>query len=237
MDDPATEADETGAVTANTSRSTDNADAIVTLDGNIVAEETARAANARMEADTALGVRIDTNWDAIAVNQTDIDANETAIAAETTARMEADTALGVRIDTNWDAIAVNQTDIDANETAISAEETARMAADTAEAEARMGADMMLATAIDDEATARMGADMMLATAIDDEATARMGADMMLATAIDDEATARMGADMICPQRSRKNRQSGRQQTWCWQRRLTATRRQLHRKPRTGWEQT
>ena len=61
----------------------------------------------RMAADGALGMRIDTNWDAIAVNQMDIDALE----AE-------DVRLEGRIDTNWDAIAVNQMDIDANEVAI-----------------------------------------------------------------------------------------------------------------------
>ena len=63
----------------------------------------------RMAADTALGVRIDTNV-------AGIEDNSTAIAAETTARMEYDTMLGGRID---------------------AEEMARMAGDTANTEAIM----------------------------------------------------------------------------------------------------
>ena len=83
VDDPTTaDVDESGAVTSNTAA--------------IAAETTAR-----MEADTALGGRIDTNWDAIAVNQMDIDGLE----AE-------DVRLEGRIDTNWDAIAVNQMGID-----------------------------------------------------------------------------------------------------------------------------
>ena len=81
----------------------------VSMNTAAIAQET----QDRVAADDALGMRIDTNWDAIAVNQTDIDALE----AE-------DVRLGGRIDTNWDAIAVNQLDIDANEVAIAGNTTA-----------------------------------------------------------------------------------------------------------------
>ena len=84
-------------------------DGTVAQNTGAIAQET----QDRVAADDALGMRIDTNWDAIAVNQTDIDALE----AE-------DVRLEGRIDTNWDAIAVNQIDIDANEVAIAGNTTA-----------------------------------------------------------------------------------------------------------------
>ena len=104
-------------IDCNEARSMHNEDDIEALGGRVDAHDTMLAnhemritANAddidklQME-DVRLEARIDDNWDAIEVNQMDIDANEAAIA-------------------------VNRTDIDANEAAIMAEETARMAADT-----------------------------------------------------------------------------------------------------------
>ena len=216
-DDAATEdVDESGPVTANADRSTANEADIaaltaeddaatedvdesgpVTANTNAIGDEAA----ARAEADTALDGRIDTNWDAIGVNQTDIDANTTAIMDEAAARAEADTALDGRIDTNWDAIAVNQTDIDANTTAITDEAAARAEADTAlggRIDTNWDAIAVNQTDIDAneaaimaEETARMAADAA-------EITARMAADTAeaeaRAAADTAEATARADAD-------------------------------------------
>ena len=129
-------------------------DADEALGGRIDAEE-----KARMDADTALGGRID---------------------AEEKARMDADTALGGRID---------------------AEEKARMEADTMlggriddEEMARADADMALGMRIDDEAMARADADVMLGGMIMAEEMARTEADTMLGGMISAEEMARMEAD-------------------------------------------
>ena len=132
---------------------------------------------ARMEADTALGERID------AEEMARMEADEALggrIDAEEMARMEADTALGERID---------------------AEEMARMEADTmlggridAEEMARADADMALGGRIDAEAMARADADVMLGGMIMAEEMARMEADTMLGGMISAEEMARMEAD-------------------------------------------
>ena len=123
-------------------------DADEALGGRIDAEE-----KARMDADTALGGRID---------------------AEEKARMEADTALGGRID---------------------AEEMARMDADTAlggridaEEMARADADVMLGGMIMAEETARMEADTMLANVIEEAVAAGAAADMALGGRITSNAS-------------------------------------------------
>ena len=76
----------------------------------IAAEETARMAE-----DIRLEGRIDTNWDAIAVNQTDIATNEMGISDNAGEIMRVEG----RVDTNWDAIAANQMSIDANASGVS----------------------------------------------------------------------------------------------------------------------
>ena len=151
----------------NETRSMDNA--------TVIADET----KARVEADTALGGRID---------------------AEEKARTEADTALGGRIDAEASAREMADTALGGR---IDDEETARMGADlmlstaiAEEASDRASADMTLATAIDgntaaiaEEASARMGADMMLAGALDEEAAARASADMALDSRVGSNAGA------------------------------------------------
>ena len=132
---------------------------------------------ARMDADTALGERIDAEEMARMEADTMLGGR---IDAEEMARMEADTALGERID---------------------AEEMARMEADTmlggridAEEMARADADMALGMRIDDEAMARADADVMLGGMIMAEEMARMEADTMLGGMISAEEMARMEAD-------------------------------------------
>ena len=139
-------------------------DADEALGGRIDAEE-----KARMEADMALGGRID---------------------AEEMARMEADTALGGRIDD---------------------EATARMEADTAlggridaEEMARADADMALGMRIDEEAMARADADVMLGGMIMAEEMARTEADTMLGGMISAEEMARMEADTALGERITSN---------------------------------
>ena len=107
-------------------RSGQNATDIEALDGRVSANETMLddhemriTANANdidmleME-DERLEGRIDTNWDAIAVNQMDIDANEAAIMAEETARMEADTMHDTMIAENKMTGMTNATNIGMN---------------------------------------------------------------------------------------------------------------------------
>ena len=119
-----------GALSTNTDDG-DEMDGPITANTKAIAQET----QDRMAADVGLGMRIDTNWDAIAVNQMDIDdleAEDVRLEGRIDTNWDAiavnqmdiddleaeDVRLEGRIDTNWDAIAVNQTDIDANETAI-----------------------------------------------------------------------------------------------------------------------
>ena len=132
---------------------------------------------ARMEADTALGGRIDAEEKARMEADMALGGR---IDAEEMARMEADTALGGRVD---------------------AEATARMEADTAlggridaEEMARADADMALGMRIDEEAMARADADVMLGGMIMAEEMARTEADTMLGGMISAEEMARMEAD-------------------------------------------
>ena len=125
-----------GALSTNTDDG-DEMDGPITANTKAIAQET----QDRMAADVGLGMRIDTNWDAIAVNQMDIDdleAEDVRLEGRIDTNWDAiavnqmdiddleaeDVRLEGRIDTNWDAIAVNQTDIDANETAIGGNTTA-----------------------------------------------------------------------------------------------------------------
>ena len=132
---------------------------------------------ARMDADMALGGRIDD---------------------EAKARMDADMALGGRIDD--EAMARADADM-ALGGRIDDEAMARADADMAlggriddEAMARMEADTMLGGRIDAEEMARADADMALGMRIDGEAMARADADMMLGGMISAEEMARMEAD-------------------------------------------
>ena len=132
---------------------------------------------ARMDADTALGGRIDD---------------------EAKARADADTALGGRIDDEAKARADADTALGGR---IDDEAKARADADMAlggriddEEMARADADMALGMRIDDEAMARADADVMLGGMIMAEEMARMEADTMLGGMISAEEMARMEAD-------------------------------------------
>ncbi|MYJ94119.1 MAG: hypothetical protein F4053_00520 [Proteobacteria bacterium] len=129
-------------------------------------------AKARMDADTALGERIDGEAKARADSDMALGGR---IDAEAMARADADTALGERID---------------------GEAMARADADTAlgmridgEAMARAEADLMLGGMIMDEEMARMEADVMLATVIEEAVAAGAAADMALGGRISSNADA------------------------------------------------
>ena len=201
-DDPDTDADETGPIT-------ENADGIVDLDGRVSGNENTLAdhdmklmakkayidaigAEMGFDAATGLGIGED-DMSRIDMNEAGVEANSTAITAETAARMEADTALDGRIDA--EALAREAADI-ALDGRIDTEASAREMADTAlggridtEASAREMADTALGGRIDAEETARMAADTMLGGLIDNEEAARMSADVA-------EETARMAADAV-----------------------------------------
>ena len=201
-DDPDTDADETGPIT-------ENADGIVDLDGRVSGNENTLAdhdmklmakkayidaigAEMGFDAATGLGIGED-DMSRIDTNEAGVEANSTAITAETAARMEADTALDGRIDA--EALAREAADI-ALDDRIDTEASAREMADTAlggridtEASAREMADTALGGRIDAEETARMAADTMLGGRIDAEEAARMSADVA-------EETARMAADSV-----------------------------------------
>ena len=159
------------------------------------AADIAAETKARMDADEALGGRIDTE-------SSERKAADTALGGridtESSERKAADTALGGRIDTESSERKAADTALDGR---IDAEEMARMNADTAlggridaEEMARADADMALGMRIDGEAMARAEADLMLGGMIMDEETARMEADTMLGGMIMAEEMARMEAD-------------------------------------------
>ena len=146
----------------------------IDMNAKAIADET----QARMDADTALGGRIDQEV-------LDREAADTALGGridqEVLDREAADTALGGRID---------QEVLD------------REAADTAlggridqEVLDREAADTALGMRIDDEAMARADADVMLGGMIMDEEMARMEADTMLAGVIEEAVAAGAAADM------------------------------------------
>ena len=197
------------ALTAEDGPITENADGIVDLDGRVSGNENTLAdhdmklmakkayidaigAEMGFDAATGLGIGED-DMSRIDMNEAGVEANSTAITAETAARMEADTALDGRIDA--EALAREAADI-ALDGRIDTEASAREMADTAlggridtEASAREMADTALGGRIDAEETARMAADTMLGGLIDNEEAARMSADVA-------EETARMAADAV-----------------------------------------
>ena len=145
----------------------------IDMNAKAIADET----QARKDADTALGERID---------------------KEAMDRKDADDALGGRIDKEvMDRTAAD----DALGGRIDKEVMDRTAADDAlggridkEAMDRMGADTALGERIDKEAMDRADADVMLGGMIMDEEMARMEADTMLGGMISAEEMARMEAD-------------------------------------------
>ena len=159
------------------------------------AADIAAETKARMDADTALGGRIDTESSERMAADTALGGR---IDTESSERMAADTALGGRIDTESSERKAADTALDGR---IDAEEMARMNADTAldgridaEEMARMNADTALGGRIDAEEMARADADMALGMRIDGEAMARADADVMLGGMIMAEEMARMEAD-------------------------------------------
>ena len=163
----------------------------IDMNAKAIADET----KARMDADKALGGRID------AEEKARMDADKALggrIDAEEKARMDADTALGGRIDAEEKARMDADTALGGR---IDAEEKARADADTAlggridaEEMARSDADTALGMRIDGEAMARADADIMLGGLIMAEEMARMEADTMLGGMISAEEMARMEAD-------------------------------------------
>ena len=196
MDDPDTEADESGAVTANTGdivtldgRVTVNEDAIVDHDMKLMAKKMyIDAIGAEMGFDPATGLgtgegdmsRIDTNEADIGALDGRVTMNEDGIAANTTAIMDEETA----------RMAADAEEVTDRMAADAAEASAREAADTAEASAREMADTALGGRIDTNVT-NIAANT---TAIMAEETARMGADTMLGGRIDTEEMLRMAGD-------------------------------------------
>ncbi|MDD9999131.1 MAG: YadA C-terminal domain-containing protein [Rhodospirillaceae bacterium] len=163
----------------------------IDMNEKAIADET----QARMDADTALGERIDGEAKARADADTALGER---IDGEAKARADADTALGERIDGEAMARADADTALGMR---IDGEAMARADADTAlgmridgEAMARADADLMLGGMIMDEEMARMEADTMLGGMIMDEEMARMEADTMLGGMISAEEMARMEAD-------------------------------------------
>ena len=160
-----------------------------------------------MAADTALGMRIDTEEAARLAGDA---ANATAILAEETARMAADAALSTRIDAieieaagnigDLDMLttdikttivaAINEVDAHNNATqlALENEVTRAMAAEAAVQAAAFADATAKANAA--QSAAQMYADGIVAT----EATARIAGDATNAAAIAAETTARMAAD-------------------------------------------
>ena len=163
----------------------------IDMNAKAIADET----QARKDADTALGGRIDKE---VADRMSADEALGGRIDKEVADRMSADEALGGRIDKE---VADRMSADEALGGRIDKEVADRMSADEAlggridkEVADRMSADEALGMRIDKEEMDRMDADLALGGLIMDEEKARMDADTMLGGRISAEEMARMDAD-------------------------------------------
>ena len=163
----------------------------IDMNAKAIADET----QARKDADTALGGRIDKE---VADRMSADEALGGRIDKEVADRMSADEALGGRIDKE---VADRMSADEALGGRIDKEVADRMSADEAlggridkEVADRMSADEALGMRIDKEEMDRMDADLALGGLIMAEETARMEADTMLGGMISAEEMARMEAD-------------------------------------------
>lgn len=156
----------------------------------IVAAETAL----RVSGDNALSLRATNLEGRMDTAETDIDANTSDIATETTARVSADTTLQGNIDAEAVTRAAADTQHDAD---LLAEQTARIAADSA-TDASLAQEVTRATGV--EAGLRTDVDTNTgdiatnAASINSEVARAIAAEGVLTTAVSDETAARIAAD-------------------------------------------
>ncbi len=156
----------------------------------IVAAETAL----RISGDTALSLRATNLEGRMDTAETDIDANTSDIATETTARVSADTTLQGNIDAEAVTRAAADTQHDAD---LLAEQTARIAADSA-TDASLAQEVTRATGVEaglrTDVDTNTGSIATNAASINSEVARAIAAEGVLTTAVSDETAARIAAD-------------------------------------------
>ena len=156
----------------------------------IVAAETAL----RISGDTALSLRATNLEGRMDTAETDIDANTSDIATETTARVSADTTLQGNIDAEAVTRAAADTQHDAD---LLAEQTARIAADSA-TDASLAQEVARATGVEaglrTDVDTNTGSIATNAASINSEVARAIAAEGVLTTAVSDETAARIAAD-------------------------------------------
>lgn len=156
----------------------------------IVAAETAL----RVSGDTALSLRATNLEGRMDTAETDIDANTSDIATETTARVSADTTLQGNIDAEAVTRAAADTQHDAD---LLAEQTARIAADSA-TDASLAQEVTRATGVEaglrTDVDTNTGSIATNAASINSEVARATAAEGVLSTSIADETSARIAAD-------------------------------------------
>jgi len=156
----------------------------------IVAAETAL----RVSGDNALSLRATNLEGRMDTAETDIDANTSDIATETTARVSADTTLQGNIDAEAVTRAAADTQHDAD---LLAEQTARIAADSA-TDASLAQEVTRATGVEaglrTDVDTNTGSIATNAASINSEVARAIAAEGVLTTAVADETAARIAAD-------------------------------------------
>ncbi len=156
----------------------------------IVAAETAL----RVSGDDALSLRATNLEGRMDTAETDIDANTSDIATETTARVSADTTLQGNIDAEAVTRAAADTQHDAD---LLAEQTARIAADSA-TDASLAQEVTRATGVEaglrTDVDTNTGSIATNAASINSEVARAIAAEGVLTTAVADETAARIAAD-------------------------------------------
>jgi len=156
----------------------------------IVAAETAL----RISGDTALSLRATNLEGRMDTAETDIDANTSDIATETTARVSADATLQGNIDAEAVTRAAADTQHDAD---LLAEQTARIAADSA-TDASLAQEVTRATGVEaglrTDVDTNTGSIATNAASINSEVARAIAAEGVLTTAVADETSARIAAD-------------------------------------------
>lgn len=156
----------------------------------IVAAETAL----RISGDTALSLRATNLEGRMDTAETDIDANTSDIATETTARVSADATLQGNIDAEAVTRAAADTQHDAD---LLAEQTSRIAADSA-TDASLAQEVTRATGVEaglrTDVDTNTGSIATNAASINSEVARAIAAEGVLTTAVADETSARIAAD-------------------------------------------